>query len=418
MSRTLRALLALAVLTALGTTLAQTVLSMNTLFHSGDAQAMERIVDRFNEEHDDVQIELNQGQWSEYYAQLYNAVVAGNAPHIGITHTTMLPQMEPALTPLTDSPAGNLLEQAGIDSENYIDNLWSAGTLDGEQYLVPLDTHMFGLWYNREIFEEAGLDPDSPPETREEFEEAANAIRDNTDAYAVHFAEDGLPRKLRRAWYLLLWQQGGELFDAEYTEATFNDERGLAACEYLADMVGENEWNTPAGDGFAQFSAGDLGMLVAGNWFYWTASESDLDFGFNQMPVIFDELQTWGNSHNLVIPQQPEGTPDEIYVAAAEAIRWINENSDLWGIYGGHIPAYDPARESESLIESDTWQVSLGEFAEMAEAGAVHYPIAHENASELEDAITPYIQEAYNGTISCEEALASAEQEANAVLGD
>lgn len=404
------------VLSLAATATAQTVLQMNTLFHSGDAQAMERIVERFNEEHSDVQIELSQGQWTEYYAQLYNTVVAGNPPHIGVVHTTRLPQMLPALTPLTDSPAGNLLEAAGISAGDYIANLWEAGTVDGQQYLVPLDTHMFGLWYNRAIFEAAGLDPDDPPQTREEMEAAARAILENTDAYAFHPAEDALPRKLRRAWFYLLWQQGGELFDAEQTQATFNDERGLEACEYLVGMVHEMGWNTPAGDGFKQFAAGELAMLVAGNWYYWTATESGLDVGFAQLPVFFDELRTWGNSHNLVIPLQPDGTSPEIYRAAAEAIGWINENSDIWGIYGGHIPAYDAARESAQLRESDTWQVSLGTFSEMAEAGAVHYPITHEDAAALEEAITPYIEQAYLGGIGCQEALDRAEGEVNAIL--
>lgn len=414
----LTTLLISAALAVAGSAFAQTVLRMNTLFHSGDAQAMVRIVDEFNRTHDDVQIDLTQGQWSDYYAQLYNAVVAGNAPDIGIVHTTMLPQMAPALTPLVDGPAGNLLEAAGIDPDNYIANLWDAGSYEGVRYLVPLDTHMFGLWYNKDVFEAAGLDPEAPPQTREEFDAAADAIRDNTDAYAFHPAEDALPRKLRRAFFYMYWQQGAELFNADMTAAAFNNDAGLQACEYLASMVDERGWNVPSGDGFAQFSAGDLGMLVAGNWYYWTAEEAGLNYGFAKMPVFFDELKTWGNSHNLVIPKQPDGTATETYVAAAEAIRWINEHSDTWGIYGGHIPAYNPARASEELIASDTWQTSLGTFAEMAEQGAVHYPITHERASELEEPITVNVQEAYNGTITCQQALDRAEQGVNAILNE
>jgi hypothetical protein len=62
--------------------------------------------------------------------------------------------------------------------------------------------------------------------------------------------------------------------------------------------------------------------------------------------------------------------------------------------------------------------MSLGTFAEMAEQGAVHYPITHERASELEEPITVNIQEAYNGSISCQEALDRAESGVNAILGN
>ncbi|MBS1252080.1 MAG: sn-glycerol-3-phosphate-binding periplasmic protein UgpB [Anaerolineales bacterium] len=387
----------------------------NTLFHGGDAQAMERIVKKYNEAHGNTQLTLAQGQWSQYYAQLTNAVIAGNAPQIGIVHTNMLPEMYPALMPLEETPAGNLLEAGGIEPGNYIESLWKAGEKDGRRYLIPLDTHMFGMWYNRDIFEEAGLDPDSPPQTMEEFIAAADAIRDAGYA-AFHPAEDALPRKLRRAWMVFFWQQGGELFDEGYTQATFNNEQGLKALEFLVSMVQERSWNEPGTDGFKQFTAGELGMFVAGNWMYWTASESDVNWDFAPMPVFFDQPATWGNSHNLVIPKQPGGVSNEVLVKAAEAIKWINENSDTWGIYGGHIPAYKPTLESEELQESDTWQGALAQFADMASKGWVHYPITHPKASQLNNAIQVYVQEAYNGTISPQEALDKAEAECNQIL--
>ncbi len=387
----------------------------NTLFHSGDAQAMERIVQAYNESHEDTQITLTQGQWSEYYAQLTNSVIAGNPPQIGIVHTNKLSEMYPALTPLEASPAGNLLEAAGIQGEDYIEKLWQAGERDGHRYLVPLDTHMWGMWYNKDIFEAAGLDPENPPQTMDEFVAAADAIRD-AGFKAFHPAEDALPRKLRRAWYILFWQQGGELFDEGYTKATFNNEKGLKALEFLVSMVQERGWNEPGTDGFKQFTAGELGMLFAGNWMYWTAKESGVNWGFAYVPQFYDKRVTWANSHNLVIPKQPEGVSDEVLVKSAEAIKWINEHSDLWGIYGGHIPAYKPALESEELRNSDTWKLSLSKFTDMANNGWIHYPIDHPKGSQLESAIQVQIQRAYNGEISPEEALRLAEEECNQIL--
>jgi multiple sugar transport system substrate-binding protein len=157
-------------------------------------------------------------------------------------------------------------------------------------------------------------------------------------------------------------------------------------------------------------------MLVAGNWFYWTATEAGINYGFAKMPTFFDSPKTWGNSHNLVIPRQPAGTPDEVYVAAAKAILWINEHSDEWGIYGGHIPAYDAARESEALLQSDTWNKSLRLFAEMAEEGMLHYPITHPSAAELEGVFNVYVEQAYNGSLTCQDALSRATAEANSIL--
>ncbi|MDQ7828471.1 MAG: extracellular solute-binding protein [Armatimonadota bacterium] len=387
-----------------------------TLFHSGDAAAMERIVRRFNAESRTVKLNLLQGQWAEYYAQLFAAVGAGNAPQIGICHSSRVMDVYRALTPLEESRAGNLLEVADIRASQYTRKVWEAGVYQGRRYLVPLDSHMWGLWYNKDLFRQAGLDPDRAPETREEFERACEALRTRTGRFAFHPAEDALPRKVRRAWEILFWGQGGELLTPDGRRAAFNDDRGLRALDYLVTMI-RRGWNQPGTDGFKQFAAGQLGMLLAGNWYLPTAKDSGVNFGFHYVPKFFERAVTWGDSHNLVIPRQrPDRVTNEVLVAAIRTIKWINEHSDEWGIYGGHIPAYLPAQRSRALLESDSWRLALNKFADMANRGYVHYPLTHEKAPQVHAAIEPYIQEAYNLRLAPREALARAEAEVNRVL--
>lgn len=388
-----------------------------TLFHSGDAAAMERIVRAFNTEHRAVRLNLLQGQWAEYYAQLFAAVGAGNAPHIGICHSSRVMDVWRALTPLEESRAGNLLEAVGIRGSLYTKNVWDSGVFQGKRYLVPLDSHMFGLWYNKDLFRQAGLDPDRPPETRDEFERAAEAIKTRTGRLAFHPAEDALPRKIRRAWEIFFWGQGGSLLTPDGRRAAFNEDRGLRALDYLAGIVQRRGWNQPGTDGFKQFAAGQLGMLLAGNWYLPTAKSAGVNFGFHYVPRFFDRPTTWGDSHNLVIPRQrPDRASNEMLVEAIKAIKWINERSEVWGIHGGHIPAYLPAQRSKDLLESDSWKLALSKFTDMANRGYVHYPLIHEKAPQVHAAIEPHIQEAYNGRLTPRDALVRAEAEVNRVL--
>jgi multiple sugar transport system substrate-binding protein len=305
------------------------VLDYYTLFHSGDAAAMELIVRKFNAEHQGVRLNLLQGQWAEYYAQLFAAVGAGNAPHIGICHTSRVMDVYRALTPLEESRAGNLLETARIRASDYTKKVWDAGVSQGKRYLVPLDSHMWGLWYNKDLFRQAGLDPERPPETREEFERACEALKSRTGRMAFHPCEDALPRKIRRAWEIFFWGLGGELLSPDGRRAAFNDERGLRALDYLVTLS-RRGWHQPGTDGFKLFAAGQVGMLLAGNWYLPTAKASGVNFGFHYVPKFFDRPVTWGDSHNLVIPRQrPERASNEVLVAAIQAIKWINENSHL-----------------------------------------------------------------------------------------
>lgn len=394
----------------------KTTLYYTTLFHSGDAQAMEKIVQRINQESEDMYVILVQGAWENYYAQLINQVVAGNAPQVGIVHSNMFPSMKDALTPLNASPAGDLLAKAGFSREDFYTDVWDSSTFDGQHYGIPLDTHMWAMWYNKDIFEEAGLDPDDPPTNAVELEYAAQKIKE-AGYYAVHFAEDGVARKLMRAWYIFYWQLGGELFDENYTKATFNNEKGLQALEYLVNSVQEWNWNIPGSDGFKQFAAGELGILFAGNWYYYSAENAQINYGVAKIPTIFDSPATWGNSHNLVIPKQATSNP-QIYEQSMELIRRITELSYMWGMFGGHSPAYNESRNSPELLNSPVWRKSLNVFSLMAEEGYLHYPPNHPKAAELENAIQVHVQQAYNGTLTPEEALSRAEKECNRILSE
>ncbi len=390
-------------------------LTFQTLFHEADAQAMAKIIQMFNESHSDIQVELIQGGWTQYYAQMRLSVMAGNAPQIGICHTNKLVEMADYLTPLDASPVGNLLEMAGIDPSKYVAANWNAGELGGHHYLIPLDTHGWGLWYNKDIFAKAGLDPNKPPKTLAEFIAACQKIKD-AGFYAFHPAEDAAPRKLRRAWYVFFWQMGGQLFDEGYTHATFNNEQGLLALQFLVDIFNGFGWDKPGSNGYDQFAAGKLGMLIAGNWYYGTAVKSGVNWGYAPMPSFFGTPFTWGNSHQIVIPRQPQGTSKEVYLAAMEVIKFINEHSHIWTMYGGHITAYKPEAENPELLASDYWKMSGKWLNQMAQQGLVHFPINNPKGSELEHAIQAQIELAVDGKISPQEALDRAEEDCNKIL--
>ena len=384
----------------------------NTLFHGGDAQAMEIIVKQFNDTHKDVQLDLTQGSWTEYYAQLYNAVVAGEAPQIGICHNFRFSKMYPALIPLDKSPAGNLLKATGLKREDFVEYVWDIATIDGSQYGIPLDNSLLGIYYNKAIFREAGLNPDQPPDNYEEFEKAANTIRDKTGKYAFHPGAYGQPRWYRRMWYIFYWQKGGELI--ENNQAAFNNDKGLEALEYLVD-VPKKGWNKPGTSGATQFAAGELAMCLNGTWNYLSLKKTDLDWGMLGMPKWFETRYTWGSNHFLVIPKQPKKRNDLVR-PAADTIKWITDNSYLWGIWGGHVPMSKKALKSETLKESDTWQKTLRTFTKMSFEGVYKSLPTHPNINEFNAAIQPYIVEAYNGTITPKQALDRAENDANKAL--
>src|SRR5258708_2418560 len=147
----------------------------NTLFHGGDADAMETIVKKIAAADSNIQVDLTQGAWTEYYAQLYNSVVAEAAPQLGIVDDFRYESVAQVLYDVTDTPAGNMLDRMGIKPGDF--NQWGISLVGGKPLGIPLDQNGFGIFYNKDIFKQAGLEPKKFPETPDEFEKACAAIK-------------------------------------------------------------------------------------------------------------------------------------------------------------------------------------------------------------------------------------------------
>ncbi len=76
------------------------------------------------------------------------------------------------------------------------------------------------------------------------------------------------------------------------------------------------------------------------------------------------------------------------------------------------------ALENKEMRESDAWEKSLKKFSEISFEGIYHPTPVHPRLTEIEAAIEPYIDQAYNGTITPQEALDGAERDANKILKD
>ncbi len=87
------------------------------------------------------------------------------------------------------------------------------------------------FFYNKALFEEAGLDPESPPTDQESFEAAITAISEQTDAdgYQMVASGDGANFPVGIQFATLFYQGGGEWTNGDFTEATFNSDAGVQA---------------------------------------------------------------------------------------------------------------------------------------------------------------------------------------------
>lgn len=114
--------------------------------------------------------------------------------------------------------------------------VWSKSGMGGSQIAVPTGVHTRAVAYRRDMFEEAGLDPDSPPQTWEETLEAAQATTtEEVSGLAMYFGPSRATIELFFAPYV--WHFGGDLWDPESGEAAFASEAGQQAAQVVYDLL-------------------------------------------------------------------------------------------------------------------------------------------------------------------------------------
>jgi raffinose/stachyose/melibiose transport system substrate-binding protein len=108
---------------------------------------------------------------------------------------------------------------------------------DGEYYGVPWTWGAVGMFYNRALFEEAGLDPDDPPQTWNELLDAVQILKDAGITPITLGERDKWPGHFW--WVYLAIRLGGEqaFLDAYNRSGSFTDEPFVQAGEYLQELV-------------------------------------------------------------------------------------------------------------------------------------------------------------------------------------
>lgn len=200
---------------------------------------------------------------------------------------------------------------------------------DGNIYGFPRQAYAMGLHYNRDLFEQAGLDPDQPPTTWEEVREYAKQIHDATGK--AGYAQMAINNT--GGWQLTAQTvaRGGrtQVDNQDGTsESTIDNDATRAALQFLHDLKWEDDsfgakvdldWGTIN----QEFAAGNIGMYTSGSDVY-TALVRDfgLDpavYGLGVVPIEGDDPGTLGGGDIAVISPTVDDTTKE---AAVEWIDW------------------------------------------------------------------------------------------------
>lgn len=172
---------------------------------SGTKKALEDLAQRYNDSQDRVQVTIqSQGRsYEELLRQYQAATESGDLPAIAVLEDTVTQLMADGGTVIP----GQACFEADPDGEAVLDDLLpvvrESYSVDGDFYPVSVNVSTLLMYFNREHFRAAGLDPDDPPQTLDDLRTAAQAILDS----GVTAGRPPLVLKLA-SWLLEWWLSG------------------------------------------------------------------------------------------------------------------------------------------------------------------------------------------------------------------
>jgi multiple sugar transport system substrate-binding protein len=244
------------------------------------------------------------------------------------------------LRPLTPE----MLAIMGDVQSDFPEQFWAAGDYKGQHYTIPLDAQALVLYYNKDMFEAAGLTAPSmdTPMTKEEFEAAADAL--NKDGVAGFSVGTGFQAAV--LFQTLVRQLGGAVSNEAGTEATYNSDIGVQALQYVKELKDKySPTVSGAGDPEVKvFQQGRAAMVIHGPWHI--SDMEKLGFvGYAPVPQFGDQYAVWGGSHQFALTTDDPAKQ----LAVACWISWASANSAEWA-KAGNAPIRNSVRNSDQLM--------------------------------------------------------------------
>ena len=337
----------------------------------------EEIIDDFNQSQDEIEVKYSYQPWGDIWTKSLSAITAGNPPDVIVQDINSVAQRAEA------QQATNLSEYVkdGMSDEFY-PQLWDTVEYEGDPYAIPFNTDTQVIFYNKQIFKEAGISEDQLPQTWDELETVAHKLD-------VKKGDD-----FERIGFYPLWNLGADVwalnadngvswFDKD-EKVSIDTENKVEALDWILDWqdyYGQdtiNRLEAEFGSGVADPFISGLVTMRAQNINYYSSlmenAPDDFDFGVIQIPEKEKGSGhwSWGGGFVLEVPQGAKN-PEASY----KFIEYLStpEVQEKFGEKSFDIMANRTA--NENLVKND----------HLDEKGQMIYQMADENFANT--VITP-----------------------------
>jgi multiple sugar transport system substrate-binding protein len=376
-------------------------------FTGPDRPAVEGLVKKWNDTHPNVQIQMDITPWDSLLQKLPSSLSTGQGPDLMGVSFTYMPQYAAAgylkdLTPYM---------QAGsdLDPANFSQGLVDVMKYNGKFYGAPMNYATLLMYYNKDMFKDAGLDPDKPPATWDEWTDALKKLSKtgaNGQQYGIGIGEhDTIPN-----WPILMWGNGGDVI--KDGKPALSDPKSVEALKKWSDLVTKDKIS-PTGLTGAEadklFETKKSAMDISGPWLTSGFEKDGLNFDVAPIPAGPAGPVTLSDSVLMMVNDKSKNADQ-----AVEFVKfWNSKDSQIYWSQGSGFPAarLDLAKDPE--IAKNKW---VPKFAAVAPNARFYLPGQTKYSQIDTEVFVPMIQQITLGQKSVEDATKAADDQLAGML--
>lgn len=372
--------------------------------------AIDQLIEKFEAENPDITVKHTHFPYAQYRTKVAAAVPAGEGPDVMQFYYGWLPDYLKAglvqpLSTTTFSPSAIEETFFPIVERMKVNDAYMG---------LPTAVRSLAMFYNKDLFKKAGLDPETPPATYADLVKAATAITEHDDAGNLLVAGiTATPVSQDAHWWreVLIRQFGGQPYSDDGTQVAYNTPEGAEALHAYTDMFMTHK-ATDYGfmnESQASFAAQRAGILIDGSFRIGAVQKMEgLDWGVAPLPshdgITSNYASYWVNGISAAV----EGEKLE---AAEKFLAFLttDESMQLWLDVVGELPA----KPAVALTESNANDPIYGPFIAGLETAQT---TSFVNESEQRKIWLDMIDRINIGGVSVEDSLAAAAEEEQKLL--
>ena len=304
-------------------------------FTGADGDMLVKLVNRFNEENKDgITVEMDIS--SDFDSQLSTAFAAGTGPTMILSSSAYRFTYGDYMQDISD-----VFDKTNLDKADFIQSYLDYCSEGDSLYFVPFQVVGYYMYWNKDLFKQAGLDPDEPPATWEEWKIYAEKITDETkNVYGSGISYDyayQIAHMMQRFGGLAVTDDNGSW------KANFAGNKGYQDFLNMYKGLVDGKHNPLEADTDSMMSAGQIGITAGGPWVTAGLDTAGVNYGIGLIPQgdagDMNSVEVLGFSVTT-------SASDEEKEAAYKFIEWWNTENEEgsspaleWSVANG-FPAY------------------------------------------------------------------------------